>query len=67
MFGNLVVRIAVGVNGAIHLFERHEGMDKLIVCVKKSAEPLLVLNMMNLAKKCQPLAAIGGFAWQART
>jgi hypothetical protein len=53
LFGNLVVRIAIGVNGAIHLFERHKSMDELIVCVEKSAEPLFVLNMVNLSRKCQ--------------
>jgi hypothetical protein len=33
LLGELIVRVAVGVDGAVQLLEHHQGCDKLVVCV----------------------------------
>lgn len=48
LFGNLVVRVAVGVNGLIELLVRHERVDKLIVGMQQATQPLLMLDVVNL-------------------
>lgn len=46
-----VVRVAVGVDGLVELLKRHEGVDQLIVGVKQRAQPLLVVDVMNLCSQ----------------
>ncbi len=48
LLGNLIVRVAVGVNGLVELLIRHERVDELVVGVEQAVEPLFVLNVVNL-------------------
>lgn len=50
LFGQLIFRVAVCVDRAIQLLERHESHDKFIVGVEEPAKPLFVFHMMNLYK-----------------
>lgn len=50
LLGQLIFRVAVCVDRAIQLLERHKSHDKLIIRVEESAEPLLVFHVMNLYK-----------------
>lgn len=50
LLGDLVVRVAVGVDGLVELLVRHERVDELVVGVQQAAEPLLVFDVVNLAK-----------------
>jgi len=48
LFGKLVFRVAVGVNGAVQLLKCHESQHELVVGVEETTQPLLVLDIMNL-------------------
>lgn len=50
LLGEVVVRVAVGVEGLVQLLKRHEGVDELVVGVEQAAEPLLTFNVVNLAR-----------------
>lgn len=41
LLGELVVRVAVGVDRAVQLLEGHQGCDEFVVGVQQAAEPLL--------------------------
>ena len=46
--GNFVIRVAVSVNRAIQLLKRHQGRHELVICVKETAEPLFMFDVMDL-------------------
>jgi len=48
LFCEVVVRVAVSVDRAVQLLERHECSHKLVVRVKQASEPLLGFDVMNL-------------------
>lgn len=41
LLGQLVVRVAVGVDGAVELLKGHKRLDQLVVGVEEAAQPLL--------------------------
>lgn len=48
LLSQLVVRVAVRINRLIHLLVGHQSMDKLVVCMQQAAQPLFVLDVVNL-------------------
>lgn len=50
LLGEIIVRVAVGVDGAVELLEGHEGGDQLIVGVQQAAQPLLRLDVVDVAE-----------------
>lgn len=51
MFGNLIVRVAVCVDGPVKLLKGHESVDEGIVGVEQAAQILLLVYVMNLPVK----------------
>lgn len=50
LFSQFVVRVAVRVDRAVQLLKRHKSQYKLIVSVKQTSQPLLILDVMDLSK-----------------
>ena len=48
LLGQLVVRIAVGIEGVVQLLKRHERVDELVVGMKQAPKPLLAFDIVNL-------------------
>src|SRR6266566_2470641 len=53
LFRQVVLRVAVGVDGAIKLLKGHQGRDQLIVGMQKAPKPLLGLDMVDLTCRRQ--------------
>lgn len=49
LFGKFIVRVTVSIDGSIELFERHQGVNQLIVGMKQSSQPLFMLDVVNLS------------------
>jgi hypothetical protein len=48
MVSHLVVRVAVGIDGAVELLEGHQRGDQFVVGVEEGAEPLLGIDVVDL-------------------
>jgi len=48
LFGKFIIRVTVGINGAIELLESHKRSDKLVVGVQQAPKPLLRVDKMDL-------------------
>lgn len=48
LFCEFVIRVTVSVHRLVQLLKRHEGVNQFIVGVEERAEPLFVVDMMNL-------------------
>lgn len=49
LFGKFIVRVTVSIDRSIKLFERHQGVNQLIVGMKQSSQPLFMLDVVNLS------------------
>lgn len=48
LLSDVIIGVAVSVNRAIKLLVGHEGVDELVVGVEQAAQPLLVLDIVDL-------------------
>jgi hypothetical protein len=48
LVSHLVVRVAVGIDGAVELLEGHQRGDQFVVGVEEGAEPLLGIDVVDL-------------------
>lgn len=62
----LIVRVAVGIDRAIKLLESHQCSDKLVVSMKKTAEPLFRFYVLNLKSLLTCYNVVPGKAYIAQ-